>query len=206
MLSPSFPIMCPWKPVFLSLAFCSMFSLASFSGTTAAEPAAARASGAPSASKARGSVAAGRSDRRAGRRHDAGGRGAEPCAHPRTAPRPPLLGQRARPRGRHGALGRLAPVAAAATSRLGARRAARSPGRLRLHDSHVADLLDQAVFHVEHVRLAPPSRSRGLVSRGHPQGPKARRDQQPDHDHDGHGHDHRGREPGELRDVPSTEP
>jgi ArsR family transcriptional regulator, nickel/cobalt-responsive transcriptional repressor len=27
-----------------------------------------------------------------------------------------------------------------------------------LHDSHVADLLDQAVFHVEHVRLGYPER------------------------------------------------
>jgi hypothetical protein len=25
-----------------------------------------------------------------------------------------------------------------------------------LHDSHVADLLDQAVFHIEHVRLGYP--------------------------------------------------
>jgi hypothetical protein len=46
----------------------------------------------------------------------------------------------------------------------------------------------------------------GVVSHGHPQGPEARPDHQSDHDHDGHGHDHRGREPGELRDVPSTEP
>ena len=29
-----------------------------------------------------------------------------------------------------------------------------------LHDSHVADLLDQAVFHVEHVRLGYPERTR----------------------------------------------
>ena len=27
-----------------------------------------------------------------------------------------------------------------------------------LHDSHVADLLDQAVFHIEHVRLGYPER------------------------------------------------
>jgi DNA-binding transcriptional ArsR family regulator len=27
-----------------------------------------------------------------------------------------------------------------------------------LHDSHVADLLDQAVFHIEHVRLSYPER------------------------------------------------
>jgi DNA-binding transcriptional ArsR family regulator len=27
-----------------------------------------------------------------------------------------------------------------------------------LHDSHVADLLDQAVFHIEHVRLGLPQR------------------------------------------------
>lgn len=27
-----------------------------------------------------------------------------------------------------------------------------------LHDSHVADLLDQAIFHVEHVRLGYPER------------------------------------------------
>lgn len=27
-----------------------------------------------------------------------------------------------------------------------------------LHDSHVADLLDQAVFHIEHVRLGFPER------------------------------------------------
>jgi len=27
-----------------------------------------------------------------------------------------------------------------------------------LHDSHVADLLDQAIFHIEHVRLAYPER------------------------------------------------
>ena len=29
-----------------------------------------------------------------------------------------------------------------------------------LHDSHVADLLDQAVFHIEHVRLGYAERSR----------------------------------------------
>lgn len=29
-----------------------------------------------------------------------------------------------------------------------------------LHDSHVADLLDQAVFHIEHVRLGYPERIR----------------------------------------------
>ncbi len=27
-----------------------------------------------------------------------------------------------------------------------------------LHDSHVADLLDQAVYHIEHVRLGYPER------------------------------------------------
>ena len=29
-----------------------------------------------------------------------------------------------------------------------------------LHDSHVADLLDQAVFHIEHLRLGYPERAR----------------------------------------------
>ena len=49
----------------------------------------------------------------------------------------------------------LPPAAPAAQPRAGHRRP-RGRARLRLYDDHVAELLDQAVYHVEHLRLGIP--------------------------------------------------